>query len=95
MFWLFCFFVCPSVSQQDYLQGNEQTCVHETFIRGVSRFKKQSNISWRSCGLRYRHRIRIEIRATPAKFAGSDILSSIIFYWCTTTTLLQDVQLMI
>ena len=44
MFWWFL--VCLSVCQQDYLQISERICMHETFIRGVSRAKKQSYTFW-------------------------------------------------
>ena len=55
---------CPSVRQQDYLQSNERICMHETFIRGVSWTKKQSNKIWGWFGLRSESRIRIAIHIT-------------------------------
>ena len=57
-------FVCPSVGQQDYLQSNEQICMHEPFIRGLSQVNKRSIKFWGSCELRSRYRIQIAIRIT-------------------------------
>ena len=37
---------CLYVRQQDCLQSNERICMHENYIRGVTRAKKQSNIFW-------------------------------------------------
>ena len=34
---------CLYVGQETCLQSNERVCMHETFIRSVSRAKKQSN----------------------------------------------------
>ena len=44
MFW--SFLVCLYVRPQVCLQSNERVYMHETYIRGVSRAKKQSNTFW-------------------------------------------------